>query len=146
MTQRVGERSREGTQQTISRAAHVERHAYSLLVLVINARRIRCLRPAANLVFIVDLVKLLKRQREAKSDGNLLLQHLRSHLGAHSRHFAFVQQAWLDGRLIAILDGWDECDRECKDEMQRYISCVLVGRISIVITSRPAAVDGDAAE
>jgi hypothetical protein len=55
-----------------------------------------------------------------------------------------VLQAWLDGRLIVILDGWDECDRSCKDEMQRYITTMLLGRVSLVITSRPAAVDGDA--
>ena len=61
-----------------------------------------------------------------------------------SRTDAFVLQAWLDGRLIVILDGWDECDRSCKDEMQRYISTMLLGRVSLVITSRPAAVDGDA--
>ena len=61
-----------------------------------------------------------------------------------ARTDAFVLQAWLDGRLIVILDGWDECDRSCKDEMQRYISTMLLGRVSLVITSRPAAVDGDA--
>ncbi|KOO28310.1 hypothetical protein Ctob_003964, partial [Chrysochromulina tobinii] len=95
------------------------------------------------LVFVVDLVKVLKKQRGADG-GNLLLIHLQSHLGAHTRHYAFVLQAWLDGRLIVILDGWDECDRLCKDEMQRYITTMLLGRVSLVITSRPAAVDGDA--
>ena len=37
------------------------------------------------LVFVVDLVKVLKKQRGA-GGGNLLLIHLQSHLGAHTRH------------------------------------------------------------
>lgn len=37
------------------------------------------------LVFVVDLVKVLKKQRGADG-GNLLLIHLQSHLGAHTRH------------------------------------------------------------
>jgi hypothetical protein len=74
------------------------------------------------LVFVVDLVKVLKKQRGADG-GNLLLIHLQSHLGAHTRHcewtrprrprsaLASRRTRWRLGRLSSPLTIARACAR-----------------------------------
>ena len=66
------------------------------------------------LVFVVDLVKAIRKQREGTSpNGEPLLGHLRAKLHAsHPQLFKLLLQAWLDGRMVLILDGWDELEQE----------------------------------
>lgn len=64
------------------------------------------------LVFVVDLVAAIRKQHGGEK-GNPLLSHFRSKLAtSHRQHFKLVLQAWLDGRMILILDGWDELEKE----------------------------------
>ena len=39
------------------------------------------------------------------------------------------------------MDGWDECAKEFRAVVEGFIRDVLRGRVSLIVTSRPAAVN-----
>ena len=94
------------------------------------------------LILLIDLGRLMSKQKLRPEKHDLFLEHVKSVHGEHSARFKMLARCWAERRVLLLLDGLDEAGDQ-KAAIEKWIAQTLARDPDqrLVVSSRQSGFD-----